>query len=344
MKKILILFCFTALAFFSCKTVDIEKDMQDDLAKENKSLKEDLENAKKALEMRTKEDEYIYDVEPVVVNSKEYVVVRDSDLKVAKEDEKKRGADAVQQSLKDSFIELEDFVGGTSYFDYDKDRQYPIFTKQLALTTIMLNSDESMSVESNVFMSDTTRWEVTGDIFPGDGTQRQLIFVKPKAANLETNMTVVTDKRLYHFVLYSTSKNYQPMVEFRYPNEKPFRLANTKHEKPKEIKSIYDNLDPDNVSFNYRVSVPVFQKRVDWVPKTVYDDGSHTYILLPDVVLQKEMPAVWEGKNEITNYEVDPEHHNLIIINKLVEKVTLKVGKQKVVVTKKKGVPISLAR
>ena len=49
------------------------------------------------------------------------------------------------------------------------------------------------------------------------------------------------------------------------------------------------------------------------------------------------MPGVWEGKNEITNYIVDPKVHNMMIINKLVDKVTLKLGNKKIKIIKKKG-------
>ena len=91
------------------------------------------------------------------------------------------------------------------------------------------------------------------------------------------------------------------------------------------------------VSFNYKIYIPFLSRKVDWVPEMVYDDGSHTYIILPEVNLQKEFPAVWENGVELTNYEVHPEIHNMIVINKLIEKVTLRIGKKKVVIKKKRG-------
>ena len=102
----------------------------------------------------------------------------------------------------------------------------------------------------------------------------------------------------------------------------------------------------DKVSMNYKISVPIFQKKVDWIPELVYDDGAFTYIRLPEIVLQKEFPVFYEKNNDIVNYEIHPSEHNLVIINKLIEKVTLRIGKQKITIIKKKGEgkPVNLKR
>ena len=65
-----------------------------------------------------------------------------------------------------------------------------------------------------------------------------------------------------------------------------------------------------------------------------YDDGQHTYIILDEKCLNMTLPAVFNQKKEIINFNVDK---NKIVINNLIEKVTLKLGKQKVTVIKKKG-------
>ena len=337
-------FCFfitaaLALVCFSCKTINVEEVMAQQIQDENENLKSQLDQAKKELELNGKQEVYVYDIEPVLVPRTTFVVVDRNEVADKEKEEKQlTGKDAVRQSLKDSVVELTEYVGGTSIFDYDENVQFPVFTKKLAMTTIILNSDEAM-VDTQPFMSDTESWIVTGDVWQTDEGDRQLIMLKPKESGLETNMLIVTNKRLYHFVLYSTSSDYQPMVRFRYVTEPKFITSRGRKEKPNSLVSHYKTLDPSLVSFNYKISVPVFQKRIDWVPEMVYDDGSHTYIMLPDVVLQKELPSVWEEKEQITNYEIHPDIHNLIIINKLVEKVTLKIGKQQVTVQKKKGQP-----
>ena len=340
MKRAVSIFLIAPLILLSCKTINVEEVMANQIQQENEMLKNELEEVKKLNEVQTKEEEYVYDVEPVIVPRTTFVVVDRSDVigNEVEEEEQLVGKDAVKQSLKDSVVDLKEYIGGTSIFDYDENVQFPVFTKKLAMTTIILNDDEAM-VDTQPFMSDTESWVITGDVWQSDEGERQLIMLKPKESGLETNMLIVTNKRLYHFILYSTKDDYQPMVKFRYVEEPKFITSRTKKQNPLSVKAHYQTLDPSLVSFNYKISVPTFQKKIDWVPEMVYDDGSHTYILLPEIVLQKEFPALWEESKEITNYEIHPTIHNLIIVNKLIEEVTLKVGKQKVTIQKKKGMP-----
>ena len=58
------------------------------------------------------------------------------------------------------------------------------------------------------------------------------------------------------------------------------------------------------------------------------------YIILDEKCLNMTLPAVFNKNKEIINFNVDK---NKIIINQLIEKVTLKLGKDKVKVMKKKG-------
>lgn len=341
MKKFITTLLFVLIVFNSCKTIDIEKSNDLEEVEKQVDLSQIIEEPEPEYEingLRIKESEFVYNLEPIIVEKKEYIVIDKSEYE-KKQNEKPTGKDAVKQSLKDSYVTLENFVGGTSFYQYDENKQFPIFTKQLALTTIILNNDEYMNDGSVPFMSDTERWEITGDVWNNDEGSRQLVMIKPLSSGLETNMMIVTNKRIYHFVLYSTKQDYQPMVKFTYQTEKKFITSNTKKVFPESIRTSYDTTDASNLSFNYRVTVPSHSSKVEWIPNRVYDDGSHTYILLPEIVLQKEFPAVWENNKDIVNYEIDPEIHNLIIINKLINKVTLRVGHKKVIITKKKGEP-----
>lgn len=323
-----------SITLMSCvSSVNVEKNMNLEAVSEAEMLKEENERLKRSLEIYSKKEEYFYSVEPEIIPVTRYVVVDEKTIKP----EKPEGCEAVRKSMEESLVSLKDYVGGTSYFDYDENTQFPIFTKILSMTTIILNDDEQMEEGSAIFLSDSVRWVVTGDVWETEKGSRQIIMIKPKATGLETNMLVVTNRRLYHFVLYSTNKDYQPMVRFRYPLEKEFITHHTKRVKPSSTVEYFESIDMSKVSFNYKIYIPFLSRKVDWVPEMVYDDGSHTYIILPEVNLQKEFPAVWENGVELTNYEVHPEIHNMIVINKLIEKVTLRIGKKKVVIKKKRG-------
>ena len=74
-------------------------------------------------------------------------------------------------------------------------------------------------------------------------------------------------------------------------------------------------------------------KKPEFLPKRVYDDGQSTYIQVDDIVLQKKLPGLFNDKNEIENYSVKK---NVFVVPRLVNKITLRLGKQKVVIEKKK--------
>ena len=342
MKKCVLLILVVVLTLFSCKTIDIETVEKKSLAEENKELKEALDQAENALSVYVKDEEYVYDIEPRLIPVNKYIVVDKKDYKGSEKEEKEvKGRDAVKESFKDSIVELKDYTGGVSEFDYDENYQFPIFTKKLAMTTIILNSDEIMTTD-DVFLSDSKSWEIVGDIWPTQEGERQLIMIKPLKEGLETDMLVVTNKRLYKFILYSTKNDYQPMVRFKYKGERHFITSNTKKAKAEKVVTAYSEVDESLISYNYKIQIPIFQKKTGFVPELVYDDGSFTYIKLPEEVLQKEMPVIYENSRDIVNYEIHPSEHNLLIINKLITKITIRLGKQKVTIVKKKGEPLDL--
>jgi type IV secretion system protein VirB9 len=92
-------------------------------------------------------------------------------------------------------------------------------------------------------------------------------------------------------------------------------------------------LDPRFMSFNYRVTYGFFRKP-KWLPDLVYDDGKKTYIVFPEDVLRGELPALFENRNDIINYRVVG---NLLIIDKLILKITVKLENNQVLVEKKRG-------
>ena len=74
-------------------------------------------------------------------------------------------------------------------------------------------------------------------------------------------------------------------------------------------------------------------KKPEFLPQRVYDDGNKTYIVVDDIVLHKQLPLVFNERNEIVNYSVQK---NVFIIPRLINKITLRLGKQKVTIIKKK--------
>ena len=87
-------------------------------------------------------------------------------------------------------------------------------------------------------------------------------------------------------------------------------------------------IDPRLLSFDYKISYPFFSKPYR-LPYRVYDDGAKTYISMNETVLHMSTPVLFNKRNERINYFVDK---NLIVINELFEKVTLRIGKEEIVI------------
>ena len=94
------------------------------------------------------------------------------------------------------------------------------------------------------------------------------------------------------------------------------------------------------LSFNYIISKPILFAP-EWSPIKAYDDGAKTYVVFPEMILQKEYPTVFEKSRNIVNYRVNK---NIMIIDKLIDKITVRLGKRAVTVSKKKGPPVDLSK
>ena len=95
---------------------------------------------------------------------------------------------------------------------YDPDKIVQVIGKTGIQSTIQFDGDERIQ---NVAVGDSSKWQVT----PNHGAT--LLFVKPLAARVRTNMTVVTDRRTYMFDLVAGDKFSTPVyaLKFSYPND-----------------------------------------------------------------------------------------------------------------------------
>jgi type IV secretion system protein VirB9 len=91
--------------------------------------------------------------------------------------------------------------------------------------------------------------------------------------------------------------------------------------------------DPRHLSFNYRITYGWFRKP-RWMPTLVYDDGQKTFITFPLDISRGELPAVFENRGDVVNYRVAG---NIIIIDKLIEQITIRKENRQIVIEKKRG-------
>jgi type IV secretion system protein VirB9 len=241
--------------------------------------------------------------------------------------------DAVAQSFSDALQVPMKFVNGVMYYPWDETFVYEIHTQPYRTTDIMLEPGEE--VLEMPFLSEEQVWEIGAGVSRKNGQDVQHFFVKPSRINLTTSMIIITDRRVYHLILKSFSNRFMVMVRWNYPPSMPFTLKTGNAQgqgRSGDVERDITLVDPAFLSFDYRMTYRALKKPA-WIPKRIYDDGRKTYIELSEQMLAMESPVLFNKRNERINYRV---HKNLMVIDELIEKVTLKRGKEKITIVKKK--------
>jgi hypothetical protein len=123
------------------------------------------------------------------------------------------------------------------------------------------------------------------------------------------------------------------MVKFRYPlPHGRFITAETMRKEAESKERKAENEEEYYLSYNYKIMSGLFKP--EWKPVEAWDDGHKTYIRLPRGVLQAEYPTVFEKTSYIINYRVT---ENVMILDRLITSVTLRLNGKRVKITKSKG-------
>ena len=158
---------------------------------------------------------------------------------------------------------------------------------------------------------------------------------KPVYSGLDSSFVIITDRRVYHLRIKSYKDTHMAMVKFTYPNTRNVwaKSPNDNAAKGVSIENDYITVtNPEYLSFDYKMKYGF--RKPEFLPQRVYDDGNKTYIVVDDIVLHKRLPLVFNERNEIVNYTVQK---NVFIIPRLINKITLRLEKQKVTIEKKKS-------
>jgi type IV secretion system protein VirB9 len=337
MKRITALCVVIAVFTAACGTVDVQAKKIKEIQKENKKMGKSTPAVFISNEEIDKREMEKQEANTnVIIMRDEVFIPVDSQTKKPLSREQ-----VVQKSMQEALVTPQNFIGGTQFYDYNEYKQYPVVCKILSLSVIQLENGE---VPIGVpYLSDTLRWEITGDVWrTADGLSVQLVMIKPLESGLTTNMILVTNQRIYQFVLNSTRDSYMPMVKFRYPHtQKKFITAETLLQEA-EYQEREEN--GEYLSYNYKiVSGWAFSGwfKPAWQPLEAWDDGHKTYLRLPRGVLQNEYPTVFEKLRYIINYRVN---ENVMVLDKLITEVTLRLNGKRVRVIKNKGEAEDLRR
>ncbi len=207
-------------------------------------------------------------------------------------------------------------VGALHEFPYERGALYAIQASPQRITDIALEPGESLL---SVSAGDTTRW-IVGDARSGTGANAQAhVLVKPNAANLSTNLVIMTDRRVYHVELKSAAGPAMAAVSWRYPAD--MMLANNPLPPPSAPQSPV--FEPAQLNLRYRIE----GDKPDWRPLAAFDDGRQVFIEMPVNIRTMEAPPLFvigdEGA-ELVNYRVQGVYY---VVDRLFAKAELRIGK-----------------
>jgi type IV secretion system protein VirB9 len=211
-------------------------------------------------------------------------------------------------------------------FVYFEDDMYRIYCRAGFITTIYLNPDEEIIYTAG---GDTARWVIdVGKTGSSEG-ERQIVAVKPFLAGIKTNLVVNTNKRSYNFFLHAANDWYNPEVRFLYPQDEKMKFQN----KAATTLGQTTKVSLDKLNYEYKWN----NKRIFFAPKQVFDDGEKTFIILREAVKTREIPVVYIKDEQTGNLAIvnSRMNENTIVIDRLFDAATLKLGKKEVVIKRK---------
>jgi P-type conjugative transfer protein TrbG len=213
----------------------------------------------------------------------------------------------------------------TTTFFYEENKTYNIYCRVNNITTLLLNPDEQVI---SIDAGDTSRWTVKEVITGSNDGQRSAVVIKPLSFNadkmLKTTINIFTNKRYYNLSVLSAKEWYNPIVKWIYPQE--IKLAQRKKIETEEEMA---KVDPSKLNYNYSVST----KKYEFVPSSIFDDGTKTYLVMKDNL--QELPAFYmkEGnKLLLVNYRVKG---NYLIVDRTFTEGALILGNKKVVIKRR---------
>ena len=322
----LFIFILLSLLILSCSTIDVEKSIKADSGIKSRRADGSVSN------MLALPDSLFEPDEPKIIIVERPVFVPEAQAPPARTP---AGVASVQESNRAGIIRPQDYSHAAMIYSYHPDFVYEVFAQPLRVSDISLQPGEV--IVEPPFISDSERWILGAGVSYEDGIPVQHIYVKPSASGLSASLIINTDRRVYRIILRSFNETFMPIVRWRYspslPNNfiQPQRSSSANTDTNIAVDST--GINPGFLSFNYRITYGLF-RRPNWLPRLVFDDGSKTYISFPELILHRELPVVFENRNDIINYRVIG---NIMVIDKLIENLTVRIGRNEITITKKRG-------
>lgn len=220
------------------------------------------------------------------------------------------------------------YTDGFISFPYSIDTQPIVQCAPMYICTVQFQEGELIK---NVSLGDTANWEVQPMFIGGNWPSgAEVLVIKPKAADMSTNLVVTTDKRLYNIGLLSSQTNkYARLVTFYYPTDTDVAISAAATQALQEqqtheqsVVSSSPNVDLNHVNFNYSIK----GDSPTWKPTRVFDDGTHTFVEFPSILGSTDLPVLYiedNGDKELVNWR---KSGNYFVVDRLFGEAVLISG------------------
>lgn len=223
--------------------------------------------------------------------------------------------------------------GGVQPFPYGQGQPY-LRCAPWRTCHILLQEGEELRDRSG---GDLVRWKVWAIRGPGSS---YLVAIKPRFCDISTNLLFTTDRRIYDVMLDSppcggadtdstklnTNLPYTSVLWYSYPEEEepggPFSLpvaaapAPRQEASPKPAAEGSPSSAPPGSDLYFRYEVK-YDPGFPWLPSYVYDNGTQTFVRLPERARRAEIPVLYEvapdGSLEMVDYDYDPETNRFTV-------------------------------
>ena len=214
------------------------------------------------------------------------------------------------------------YLGALQIYPYAEGMLYRLYAAPERVTDLALQPGETVV---SVAAGDTARWTV-GDTASGSGErERTHILVKPFSAGLETNLVIMTDRRVYRLQLTSTPASAMTAVAWTYPQDELIALRR-RQEEAEAARPVAAGVALEALNFDYRIT----GDKPAWRPLRAFDDGRQTYIEFAPGIAEGEAPPLFvlgpAGEAQLVNYRMAGRYY---VIDRLFGAAELRLGAKK---------------
>lgn len=213
------------------------------------------------------------------------------------------------------------FVGGVQIFSYAPGRVFEVWTAPLRVTTLTLGPGETVTAKA---AGDPVRWQI-GETTSGSGPQQRAhVLIKPLEKNLETNLVLTTNQRVYLVQLKSGApESFNAAVAWDLGVlAPPAAPAIAAADEP-----VADPLVTPAGPLDARFRIAPQGRRPRWSPTSVMTDGVRTFIAFPPELQADEAPALFviaaDGESQMVNYR---QQGGLMVVDRVFDRAELRLG------------------